>query len=212
MGKQQDMVAHGVAYRWLAQFFLRPPSLPALESYRGQDGREFLTACKAIPALAPAAELIEALVASEADAMTMQARFASAFSQAFDVGGPKSAPPYASVYLSERGLLFQQPAREMDRILAELQMNLPDGVNEPADHLGIQLHAAAELCGREMAGQEVPLSSNAFLEKHVLSWLPAFVSRCEKLPDPTLVSTFSRAVLNLVRADIETASECREVA
>lgn len=200
------MVPNGVAYRWLAQFFLCPPSLPTLERYRGMDGRRYLAVCKAIPALTPAATMIETMVAPSADLAEEQARFASAFSQAFDVGGPRSAPPYASVYLSERGLLYQQPTRDMNRVLDGLRMVLPDGVNEPADHIGIQLNVAAELCDREREGQPVPLAKTVFLETHVLSWLPAFVARCEALPDPTLIGGLARAVLNLVRADVEAAS------
>lgn len=208
MNKQRDAISNEVAYRWLAQFFLNPPSLPALESYRSKDGRAFLVSCKEISELAPVAAMIEAMVAPEVDLTATQSRFASAFSQAFDVGGPRSAPPYASVYFSERGLLCQQPARDMNRVLDRLQMGLMDGVNEPADHLGVQLHVAAELCAREMAGQPVPLSNTAFLEVLVLSWLPAFLARCEALQDPVLISTFARAALRLVRADVE--AQCWE--
>ncbi len=211
MSDPQKMISRAVVYRWLAQFFLGPPTLATLQSYRGPDGRAWLSECKAVPALAPFVALIEAAVASEADLTQQQALFANAYNQAFHVGGPRSAPPYASVYLSERGLMFQRPTREMDRLLAALHMRLPDRVNEPTDHLGIQLHIAAELCNREAAGQSAPLSICAFLETHVLTWLPAFVARCEKLPDPVPIGTLARAVLGQAKADVEAGDVYREV-
>tara|TARA_R110002020_G_scaffold203246_2_gene406726 strand:- start:6937 stop:7653 length:717 start_codon:yes stop_codon:yes gene_type:complete len=202
MANQTETLTQAVGYRWLAQFFLHRPSLSDLEQYRGEDGRQFLAACKAVPALSTLAELIETATATDECLAQLQAGLARAVSQAFDMAGPRTAPPYASIYLSERGLLFQQPTRDMNRILGLLRMNLPEGLNEPADHLGIQLNVAAELCDREAAGQPFTVSSTLFLETQVLSWLPAFVDRCSRLPEPGLVCMLAHSALNLVRAHV----------
>ena len=203
MANQTETLGKAVGYRWLAQFFLHRPGLADLRRYRDEDGRRFLAACKAVPALAPLAELIEAAVATEEGLAHLQAALARATGEAFDMAGPRTAPPYASVYLSERGLLFQQPTRDMNRILGLLKMNLPEGLNEPADHLGIQLNVAAELCDREAAGEPFSVSSVLFLETQVLSWLPAFVERCSRLPEPGLVCMLAHSALNLVQVHVE---------
>ncbi|WP_371225044.1 TorD/DmsD family molecular chaperone [Roseovarius sp. 2305UL8-3] len=198
-----EYVPLALSYRWLAQFFLSPPSAEQLEQYRGPDGQQVLSACRSVPALAPVVGLLDAMIAPGQDLEAEQKGFARAFSQAFDVGGPRSAPPYASVYVSERGLLCQEPTREMNRILSGLQMTLPGGVNEPSDHIAIQLHVAAELCDREQAGQHLPIPTVAFLEQHLLNWLPEFADRCARLSGPPRISLLTNAALDLVRADIK---------
>ena len=208
---KQHMIPRAVAYRWLAQFFLCPPDITTLESYHSDQGEQFLTKLQSDPALASLAGWLKDALANETNIVQLQMQFASAFTQAFDMGGPRAALPYASVYLSEKGLLFQKPTRDMIALLEKLQMRLPGGVNEPADHLGVQLHVAAELIEREELGQPVPLSSAEFLDQHVLTWLPEFVQRCANPSDKNPVSLFAQATLALVRSDIKAAELCHEL-
>ncbi|MGH1354503.1 MAG: molecular chaperone TorD family protein [Thalassovita sp.] len=206
----QHVIPRHVAYRWLAQFFLCPPDLTTLESYHSQDGQQFLTGLQSTPALDPLAGWLKDAVTHTEDLVSLQAQIARAFTQTFDMGGPRAALPYASVYLSAKGLLFQQPARDMNALLQRLQMQLPAEVNEPTDHLGVQLHVAAELIERESLGQSVPISSTAFLDQQVLSWLAEFVQRCEALIDRAPIPMLAQAALALAQETCQAADLCRE--
>lgn len=202
------MIPRAVAYRWLAQFFLCPPDKTTLESYRSVEGQQFLTGLQSDPALAPLAGWMKDAMA-DADAIEdLQVKIASAFTGAFDMGGPRAALPYASVYLSENGLLFQKPTRDMIALLKKMQMQLLDGMNEPPDHLGVQLHVAAELIEREEQGQNMPISSAEFLDQQVLTWLPEFIQRCATLSGDNLVRMCANAAQALVQETTRPAELC----
>jgi len=204
------MIPRAVAYRWLAQFFLCPPDKTTLENYRSVEGQQFLTGLQADPALAPLAGWLKDAVDTADTIEDLQVKIASAFTGAFDMGGPRAALPYASVYLSENGLLFQKPTRDMNALLKKMQMQPLDGVTEPPDHLGVQLHVAAELIEREAQGQQVPISSAAFLDQQVLTWLPEFIQRCATLSGDNPVRMFANAALALVQDTTKSAELCRE--
>ncbi|MDF1872849.1 molecular chaperone TorD family protein [Vannielia sp.] len=204
------MIPRVVAYRWLAQFFLCPPDLAKLESYNSVEGRQFLTSLQYDPVLASPASWLKDAVANADTLAHLQARISSAFTGAFDMGGPRAALPYASVYLSDNGLLFQKPARDMIALLQEMEMQLPEGVSEPADHLGVQLQVAAELLEREEQGEPVPIPAVAFLDQQVLTWLPAFHQRCATLAEDNPIRIFADAAQALVQDTVHPAELCRE--
>ena len=204
------MIPRVVAYRWLAQFFLCPPDLAKLESYNSVEGRQFLTSLQYDPVLASPASWLKDAVANTDTIAHLQAQIASAFTSAFDMGGPRAALPYASVYLSENGLLFQKPTRDMIALLLEMQVQLPEEVSEPADHLGVQLQVAAELIEREEQGQQVPISSVEFLDQQVLTWLPEFQLRCATLAEDNPVRIFANAAQALVQDTVNPAELCRD--
>lgn len=206
MTNLSPLMPREVAYRWLAQFFLRPLTGADLEGYNTADGRAFLANCKGQPALAELAKTIEAAVGSEQNLDKLAGQYSDEFSRMFDQGGPRAALPYASVFLSERGLLYQGPAHEMNAILADLSMSLPETLREPADHLAIQLQVAAELAAREGSGQSAPIALHDFLTGQLLTWLPAFVERCAKRADSGLIPVAAKAALALVESDLAQGS------
>ncbi len=196
------ITSYALAYRWLAQFFLAPPDLAMLERYRQDEGQRVLDACETLPALVPVARMIRDRTAPGRDLRAEQAAFRKAFGAAFDIGGPRSAPPYASVYLSDTGRLYQAPAQEMFRILKNLHRRMPAGINEAPDHVSVQLHVAAELCARESDGQPLPVPVCDFLEHHLLSWLPAFSRRCARLRMSDTIGVLAHAAAALVTDDV----------
>ncbi|MET1412011.1 molecular chaperone TorD family protein [Roseibium sp. HPY-6] len=207
MTEHLETLSRGIAYRWLAQFFLCPP---ALETYCNPEGQAFLSSCKTLPELAPCARLLEDMTAPTTDLEAAQARLTRAHNKAFAVGSSLSAPLYASVYLSERGLLFQQPARDMNRLLAKLGLSVPGTLNEPPDHLGIQLQVAAELCDRALSGNPCPVTAAHFLGDYVLTWLPHLLERCATQKEATLIVPFVRAALSLAQSDAALASDRKQ--
>lgn len=210
MAEHPEDPGRSFVYRWLAQFYLGPTDQTALARYREEDGRALLSQCATVPSLREFAAALKVMTDPKADLKIAQGRIASAFSLAFDMGGPKSAPPFASVYLSECGLLLQQPARDMARLLRQLEMSLPDGFNEPPDHLGMELNVMAELIDRDAAKRGLPLAQATFLEQHLLSWLPAFAARCHKLRTPAFYGVLADAVHSFARADLDAITDRHE--
>lgn len=169
--------------RWAAALFLAPPGVKALAVYRGRDGQALLEAIAARPELARTAALLSEATATDADLAQSAARFAAAHARAFLTATRRSVPPYASFWLSERGLLFQEPARAMNRLLATLGLRPGDTVKEPADHLSIQLDLLARLIEHERDRQATPISAHAFARDHIMTWLPAFSAACKGLAE-----------------------------
>ncbi len=171
-------------YRWIAGLFLAPPDADALATYQSDEGQSLLDALADVPAMALPVVDLSKLTAPGSDLTETASRLASAHSAAFLVGGRRSAPPYASVWLSPRGLMYQEPARDMTRLLAALELSLPENVPEPPDHIGFQLNLLAELDERARAGAAVPITPDDFIRKHMLDWVPQFASACAGLRNP----------------------------
>lgn len=92
-------------------------------------------------------------------------------------------PPYQSLFLDDTGLLG---GAECDRVRASYrEMGFAvDEADEPADHLGHELLALSHLCLAEADAWEdghmamvarIRHLQTAFLNDHLLRWLPAFV-------------------------------------
>ncbi|MEJ1991068.1 MAG: molecular chaperone TorD family protein, partial [Maritimibacter sp.] len=86
--------------------------------------------------------------------------------------------------LSPNGLMYQEPARDMTRMLAALELTLPANMPEPPDHIGFQLNLLAELDERARAGVAVPITPDAFIREHMLDWVQLFARACAGLRNP----------------------------
>ncbi len=189
--------------RWAAALMLRAPDATELATYRTPEGVAFLQALRADGALAPVGAVLAGLVADEAALPASARRLEIAHSRAFLMGGPRAAPPYASVWLSPRALLWQQPARDMARLLAETGLVIEDDTREPPDHLAIQLDLLAVLTEREAAGAPVPISVAGFIRRHLLTWLPELAEALNRGEAPffypelvAAIDAYLRRVLN----------------
>jgi hypothetical protein len=113
--------------------------------------------------------------------------------------------PYASVYLGDEGMLGGE-AR--DRIAGFLKALGQEPPREP-DHLATLLGAYASLCASEESASDVRVREHfraarrALLWEHLLSWLPVYLDKLERVAPP-----FYRAWAGLLREalDSEAAS------
>jgi TorA-specific chaperone len=111
----------------------------------------------------------------------------AAHARLFDgAGGFDAAPPYRSIYTSERGLLYQQATADMQGWLQQLQLGIASAVHEPADHLALQLEVMSELALRLAAVQERDADPDTgahvaqqvgFLDTQLLNWVALFAQR-----------------------------------
>ncbi|MCP5151776.1 MAG: molecular chaperone TorD family protein [Ectothiorhodospiraceae bacterium] len=85
------------------------------------------------------------------------------------------AAPSESVWLDDEGLAMQGPMFEVRRAYARQGLKAPDWRLRPDDHLVHQLEFVAVLVGR--GDHEALETAAAFLDAHLLRWLPAFAAR-----------------------------------
>lgn len=183
--------------RWLAGFFLKELDQASIELYRGAEGADVLDRLALVPALRPLAETLRSTVAATGDPETLRLDLAAAYGRLFLTGGPRSVPLHASAYLSDRGLLNQEPTRETAAILDKLGLTAPPGFREPVDHIGLQLAILGELAG---GAQADGLSEAVYLRDHLLTWVPTLAALCAQLSPQPLYRDLGTATLAWLRA------------
>ena len=140
-------------------------------------------------------------------------RLATDFTMCFD--GVSSiddevAVPYASVYLSESGLLNQEPRSAVYRLYLSEATKLAPGINLPEDHLAFELEFLALLSQRASSAlaQPAPDASEArrlmelsrtFITEHILTWYDQFAGRAQRV----LKTQFYRGLLKATRGYLD---------
>lgn len=124
--------------------------------------------------LTPAADTAQAI--SDCTLEDLQAEYVRLF-----INGPGgvAAPPYASIYVQDSGLLRQQGYDEAVALYnkAGLEATVTD---ESPDHISIELAFLALLLD-----QQKYQAAGAFLQDHLCSWYPKFYARLMLAePDP----------------------------
>lgn len=126
------------------------------------------------------------------------------------------AVPYESVYLSDTGLLNQQPRNEVFRTYKQAAIRLKEGVNLPEDHLSFECEFMAIMSDRAIDllndAQTAEAIKNlelqrSFLQDHILSWFKQFADRATLV----LKTRFYRGVLKITEGyltlDVETIED-----
>ncbi len=211
---KQEAEARAAIYWWLSTVFATELEPKQLSAYFGAEGQAFLDGlARALPGdgePGPVARLKNAL-ATLAPMAQPQLELAADFAQAFLGDNRSSALPYASIYLSQEGLLFQQPHQEMLALLRAQGLAVTEQYREPADHLAIMLDYLGNQVLRlvEAATPEerkrLRQEQLAFIEERLLTWVPAFRQRCERVPGCGFypaVATYLEAFLLAERDDL----------
>lgn len=128
------------------------------------------------------------------------------FSQLFLMDAKKGAPPYASVYLSEDGLMYQKAHDEMVRLLLQQGLSIDKQFNEPADHIAIQLDYLGNLVLSSLNSSDEK-SSNLdqlqFIEHHLLNWLPSFISQMKHTSNSGFYQNISKLLLCYLQLEVK---------
>ncbi|WP_302853276.1 molecular chaperone [uncultured Slackia sp.] len=132
----------------------------------------------------------------------------------------KVAVPYASVFLSDKGLLYQKPRSEVYELLLSQGLRLKKGVDLPEDHLSFEFEYLAILAERAQeafkaddsaSAQQALQDSIEFLDNHVKTWLPMFEQRALALLETRFYQGVVKAASGYVELDEETVSQALEV-
>ena len=197
-------------YQWLGGIFARELSTDALTAYRSTDGMALLEGFGADPQLAPLVAELRTLALAHEEPATAVLDLAGAFSRLFlGVGGRRSAPPYESAYISERGLLYQESSGHNAAALMNLGLHVSRTFSEPPDHLTVQLEIMSELAGRAHEASD-PEDRNkyrqrqlAFLQDRLLNWIGAFRDDCMASDRSGFYATAATCLVGFVTDDVE---------
>ena len=128
------------------------------------------------------------------------------------------APPWESVYRGEDAMLFQEVTLEVRETYRGFGL-LPEGYPHVADDsLALELGFMAKLAERAMedlhAGDELGLgrlleSSEDFLKKHLLLWIPKFLERMQKAKTQLMYPQLCVVLDAFLKRDREVLGELR---
>lgn len=193
-------------YWWLSSLFIKELSGQDITHYHSAEIRTFLSGLADEESLADdVRSLIDALNRLQ-DRQDAQLELAADFCDLFLKSDRDSALPYASVY-TDKGLLNGKPAQQMRELLAAHEVKVDQNLNEPADHLAIQLDFLAHLVistNQLEQNSEVNAAlqvQSDFISQHLLTWLPVFVERCTQFDTFGLYAAVARLALAFVKQD-----------
>ena len=146
---------------------------------------------------------------------------ATDFTMCFDgIRADEGKVAYASVFLSDEGLLYQKPRSEVYGLLLSQGLRLKKGVDLPEDHLSFEFEYLAILAeraqeafkaGDSASAQQALQDSIEFLDNHVKTWLPMFEQRALALLETRFYQGVVKAASGYVELDEETVSQALEV-
>nr|WP_158162529.1 molecular chaperone TorD [Vibrio mimicus] len=201
-------------YWWLSSLFIKELSEQDITHYHSAEIRTFLSGLADEESLADdVRSLIDALNRLQ-DRQDAQLELAADFCDLFLKSDRDSALPYASVY-TDKGLLNGKPAQQMRELLAAHEVKVDQNLNEPADHLAIQLDFLAHLVistNQLEQNSEVNAAlqvQSDFISQHILTWLPVFVERCTQFDTFGLYAAVARLALAFVKQDQDFLDELK---
>ncbi|ENM3833955.1 molecular chaperone TorD [Vibrio cholerae] len=193
-------------YWWLSSLFFKELSEQDIDRYHSAEVRTFLSGLADEQSLnREVKHLVEALNRLQ-DRQDAQLELAADFCDLFLKSDRDSALPYASVY-TDKGLLNGKPAQQMRELLGAHGVKVEQNLNEPEDHLAIQLDFLAHLAisaNQIEHSAQLSLALQAqsdFISQHLLTWLPAFAERCTQFDAFGLYSAAARLALAFIQQD-----------
>lgn len=188
-------------YRLLSSLFARELTEENIIGFQAGTASQLLDALEKVQVNANAIGQLKELFVSMKEPGQAAMDLAESYAWNFHgVGGPHTAPLYASVYLSKRGTTHQEVERELGQTLNGHGLCLENSDKEPFDHLSVILEFVAWLDeqGAQVQAQEM---QQKFIKKYLLSWLPAFVRRCNRADRFGFYSALAVVTLAFVEND-----------
>lgn len=203
--EKQAAGARSSVYRLLAGLFARELTEENIVGFQVGNGSELLDALEKVEPYAPIARYLKVYFAKVADPGQAALDLAESYAWNFHgVGGPHAAPLYASMYLSKNSVTHQEVERELRKIIFGQGLSSENADREPYDHLSVILEFIAWLDETEDSVQQRAFTQKTrkkIIEKYLLSWLPAFVTRCNHADRHGFYSGLAAVALAFVEAD-----------
>ena len=192
---------------WLSSLLAKELSAEVLEEYHSPQIRSFLAGLGENQHLRPHVNRLVNALNRLLDRSNAQLELAADFCNLFLKSDKDSALPYASIYIGHSGLLNDQPATEMENLMLQHQIKVNKVINEPADHIAVELDFLGHLiiCSNQLKQSkelEASMQEQAqFINKHLLTWIPSFVDRCKKIDDFGFYASVTEILLAFIKQD-----------
>ncbi|KHA61847.1 molecular chaperone TorD [Vibrio variabilis] len=192
-------------YWWLSSLLAKELTQEALDQYHSAEIRSFLSGLGDNPDLKPSVDHLVDALNRLMDREDAQLELAADFCDLFLKSDRDSALPYASMYVGKSGLLNDEPAREMEALMQKHGVQVDENLNEPADHIAIELDFLGNLIIRSNELESDVEMENAleeqdkFINHALLNWVPKFAAKCKALDD----FGFYSAIVTLMVAFME---------
>lgn len=130
------------------------------------------------------------------------------------------AVPYASVFLSESGLLNQAPRNEVYHLFLSEGVKLKPDINLPEDHISFELEFLAVLSERAQVNfmdHDIDRTihyltvSKSFIEENVLTWFAAFVDRAARILKTRFYKGLLKATQGYLDLDLDVLRDLYDV-
>lgn len=190
-------------YWWFATLLSKELEKEQLASYFSGEAADFIKQLELEPEFTIPVQKLKSALMTILPNNRPELELAADFSQLFLTDAKKGAPPYASVYISETGQLFEKPHQDMLLLFKQQGLAIDPDFNEPADHIAIQLDYLGNLILKD--ADTISAAQVEFIEQKILNWLDLFVEATSKVNN----SGFYQAVCLLLQAYIK--QDTREI-
>lgn len=177
--------ARAETYRWFAGVFAAELADEAIIAYQSGAVEPLFRLFKEMGLETEVQRVEKAIgVLKEIEDSTLE--LAADFAALYLLDGSHVASPYASVYLDENGEMYGAVELRMRTFLQKSGLAVEPQFREPSDHLSIYLSLMEKWCLQAKKEESEALfesicSQANFLEEGLLSWLPAWLMRVEKV-------------------------------
>lgn len=197
--KAIEELESAVAYRWISRMFLKELDQATFASIKQGEFAAFLDDLQSDPGLQDPVELLRSKFERAGTFKDIDMDLRVAFAKLFlGAGGKKSAPPYASFYLTGRQNLHHSCVLELQQRYREFDLDVSQEISEPADHISFILGFLSALFESDASPEEV----REFISKYISPWLSDFVSDCSDHDESGFYSALGGVLLALVTRDL----------
>ncbi|MCK6261959.1 molecular chaperone TorD [Vibrio sp. ZSDE26] len=194
-------------YWWLSSLFAKELTDKDLAQYQTPQIRSFLTGLGENSTLKPSIDKFVDALNRLLDREDAQLELSADFCDLFLKSDKDSALPYASMYIGKSGLLNDTPAKDVAELMAKHGVAVEESLNEPADHLAVELDFLGNLIIRsneleqEKHLDEALIEQQQFINKYLLSWTPQFNEKCQQLDEFGFYSSVSELLCAFLELD-----------
>lgn len=220
-GIQPVLEARAFAYDLLRRTFLEEPSREYVQSLAGSGAVLAFPFRDESPAIGAGVEEVAAHLGDPAN-LTTDAYEDLHWDYTRMFIGPATlpAPPWESAYQGEERLLFQQETLAVRKVYHQYGLLSQSSHHEAEDHLGLELDFLFQLTqfasDRVAAGDGAGLvailqDQQAFLDQHLLRWVPRFSSDVIASAETAFYKGFARILQGYLEIDRQLLDELIKV-
>ena len=195
-------------YRLLQNFFGNEPTLNVLNILYSDHTRTALELLSIEDGLHGIKDFIKQLETNKDDTLE---KCCSEYTRLFIGPTTLPAPPWESVYLTKERLIFQESTLKVRQCYLKYNFLPVNYRSEADDHLALELDFMANLSqltesvfqdGKINEGVQILMDQKAFLEQHLLVWVPQFVSELEAATSHPLYREMASILREFLQADL----------